>query len=131
MKTWNHLCANLPKAEKSDWWALYSPFVVRSEGPGLTTGIQLFAHPVAAFLEFHARAVDSMKTGQQLESEILSDDAGFPVLRVRSADRDESSDRPPASTITLEPVIQPHIDPVHVGRAHPDRPTHAMNGVRR
>jgi len=72
-----------------------------------------------------------MKTGQQPESEILSDGAGFPVLRTRSTHGDESSDRLQASTITLEPVIRPQIDPVRVGSTHPDRPTHAINGVTR
>jgi hypothetical protein len=99
---------------------------VRSDGPGSATKIRLFAHPVAVFLEFHARAVDAINAGQLLESDIFSDDAGFPVLRVRSAHGKESPDRSRGSTITLQTVIQPHIDPVRVQSAQPHRLAHSI-----
>ncbi|MFP3564500.1 hypothetical protein [Paraburkholderia sp. SIMBA_030] len=106
------LCSHLPKAEKSDWWALYSPYLVRSDGPGLRTEIKLFAHPVAAFLEFYAQAVAAMSAGQLFESDISCDAAGFPVLRLISTREKEWSDPSSGSRITFQAVMQPHIDPV-------------------
>jgi hypothetical protein len=98
-------------------WALYSPHLVRSEGLALSPQFNLCAHLVAAFLEFHAQVAGAMSTGKLFEffeSELFNDAAGFSVLRVRSAHEKECSDAASASTITLDAVMQPHIDRVKV-----------------
>ncbi|WP_321931891.1 hypothetical protein [Paraburkholderia guartelaensis] len=112
LKSWHQLCGLLQRrAEKSDWWSLYSPYRVHTEGSGngVTNGV--LADPVSAFLEFRALAAKAIGTAGMLESHLASDKAGFPALVLMSPPDKHRSDRATPTTLALDAVPQPPIDP--------------------
>ncbi|CAE6793040.1 hypothetical protein [Paraburkholderia nemoris] len=131
VKSWHHLCALLRrKAEQSDWWSMYSPYLVHTEGLAGSVPSRIFADPVAAFLEFHARAVEAISTTGLLESNVFGDKANFPVLVLTSPfDKRQSAPATP-TTLSLKAVTQPPIDPDQVENVLVATRTDYIGGLR-